>query len=135
MENIVRKGEITFNKQFLLFSPCFLTYIAFIFHFKCTIKCRLKFVSIWTSLKFCRLVMGYRQFQENCRCQCICSCFSCGFVYLGITNVFGGIRLSVPPRCCPSVHVQNISNFVSQTPATILLLLQYNLYSETTQGK
>ena len=24
----------------------------------CTLKCRLQFVSIWTSLKFCHLVMG-----------------------------------------------------------------------------
>ena len=26
--------------------------MAHIFHFKCTVKCRLQFVSIWTSLKF-----------------------------------------------------------------------------------
>ena len=59
VENIVRKGEIACNKQFLLFSQCFLPYMVLIFHFKCTFKCRLRFVSIWTSLKFCRLVMGY----------------------------------------------------------------------------
>ena len=58
MENIVRKGEIACNKQFLLFSQCFLPYIALIFHFECTLKCRLQFVSIWTSLKCCHLVMG-----------------------------------------------------------------------------
>ena len=57
-ENIVRKGEIACYKQFLLFSQCFLPYMALTFHFKCTLKCRLQFVSIWTSLKFCRLVMG-----------------------------------------------------------------------------
>ena len=28
------------------------------FHFKCALKCCLQFVSIWTSLKFCHLVMG-----------------------------------------------------------------------------
>ena len=62
MENIVRKGEIVCNKQFLLFSQCFLSYTVLIFNFKCTLKCRLHFVSIWTSLKFwtsikfCRLV-------------------------------------------------------------------------------
>ena len=38
MENIVRKGEIACNKQFLLFSQCFLLYIVLIFHFKCTLK-------------------------------------------------------------------------------------------------
>ena len=46
------------NMQFFLFSQCFLPYMALIFHSKCTLKCRLQLVSIWTSLKFCRLVMG-----------------------------------------------------------------------------
>ena len=55
--NIVKKGEIARNKQFLLFSQCFQPYIALIFHFKYTLKC-LQFVSIWTSLKYCHLVMG-----------------------------------------------------------------------------
>ena len=60
MENIVRKREIAFNKQFLLFSQCFPPYMVHIFFSKCTctLKCRLQFVSIWTSLKFCHLVMG-----------------------------------------------------------------------------
>ena len=52
VENIVRKGETACNNQFLLFSKCFLTYMALIFHFKCC----LQFVSIWTGLKFCCLV-------------------------------------------------------------------------------
>ena len=55
VENIVRKGEITCINQFLLFSQCFLPYMVLIFHFNCTLKCRLQFVSIWTSLKCCRL--------------------------------------------------------------------------------
>ena len=58
VENIVRKGEIACNKQFLLFLLCFLPYMALIFHFKYTLKCRLQFVPIWTSLKFCRLLIG-----------------------------------------------------------------------------
>ena len=41
------------------FSQCFLPYAVLIFHFKCSLKCCLQFVSIWTSLKFCRLVIGY----------------------------------------------------------------------------
>ena len=53
------KGEIAYNKHFLLFSQCFLPYVALIFHFKYTLKCRLQFVSIWTSLKYCCLEMGY----------------------------------------------------------------------------
>ena len=59
VENIVKKGEIACNKQFLLFSQCFSPYMALIFHFKCTLKCHLQYDLIWTSLKFCRLVMGY----------------------------------------------------------------------------
>ena len=47
----MRKLEIACNKQFLLFSQWFLPYMSLIFHFKCTLKCRLPFVSIWTSLK------------------------------------------------------------------------------------
>ena len=43
-ENIVRKGEIACNKQFLLFSQCFLSYKVLSFHFKVHLKCRLEFV-------------------------------------------------------------------------------------------
>ena len=60
-ENILRKGEIACNKQFLLFSKLFFYPImTLIFHFKCTLKFCLQFVSIWTSLKFCSLVMGLK---------------------------------------------------------------------------
>ena len=52
IKNIVRKGEIACNKQFLLFSKCFLPYMALIFHSKCTLKYRLQFVSIWTVYNF-----------------------------------------------------------------------------------
>ena len=51
MENIVRKGEIACNKQFLLFSQSFLPYMALIFHLKCTLKCRLQFVSSGNGLR------------------------------------------------------------------------------------
>ena len=37
----MRKGEIACDKQFLLFSQYFLPYIVLIFHFKCTLKCRM----------------------------------------------------------------------------------------------
>ena len=57
VENIVRKWEIACNKQFLLFSQCFLPYIVLIFHFKCTLECHLQFVSIRTSPIFRRLLM------------------------------------------------------------------------------
>ena len=63
--NIVRKGEIACNKQFLLFSQHSLPYMVIIFHFKCTLKCRLQFILIWTSLKFCCLVMG-----QGCKSKC-----------------------------------------------------------------
>ena len=51
VENVVRKGEFACNKQFLLFSQFFLPNIALHSHFKCTLKCRLQFVSIWINLK------------------------------------------------------------------------------------
>ena len=38
VKNIVRKGEIACNKQFLLFSQCFLPAMVLIFHFKCISK-------------------------------------------------------------------------------------------------
>ena len=57
VENMVRKGEFACYKQFLLFSQCFQAYMAINFHFKCTLKCRLQFVSILNMLTFCRLVM------------------------------------------------------------------------------
>ena len=38
----MRKGEIARDEQFLLFSQCFLPYMALIFHFKYTRKCRLQ---------------------------------------------------------------------------------------------
>ena len=59
MENFERNEEIACNKQFLLFSQCFLPTMALILHFKRTLKCRLQFVSIWTSLKLCGMVMGF----------------------------------------------------------------------------
>ena len=65
MENIVRKGEIACNKQFLLFPQCFLLYIALIFHFKCNQKCRLQFTLISTSLKFCGLVLNNANYQAH----------------------------------------------------------------------
>ena len=40
------KGEIACNKQFLIFSRCFPPYMALVFHFKCTLKCCLQFLSI-----------------------------------------------------------------------------------------
>ena len=55
----MRKEETACNKQFLLFSQCFLRYMALIFYIKCSLKCSLQFVSIWTSLICCCLVMGY----------------------------------------------------------------------------
>ena len=58
VKNIVRKGEIACNKHFLLFSQCFLPYMVLIFHFKCTLKFRMQFVPVRTSLKICCLLSG-----------------------------------------------------------------------------
>ena len=83
----MRKGEIACDKQFLLFSQCFLPYI--IFQFKYTLKCHLQLLSFWTSLKCC-LVMGLLfatqsltfndlekdAFQKHCRKRRNCSILS-----------------------------------------------------------
>ena len=69
----MRKGEIACNKQFLLFSQCFLPYMKLIFHFKCTLKCCLQFVSIWASLKFCHLVIWVNSFPNNSWFLRVCS--------------------------------------------------------------
>ena len=53
------------NKQLLLFSQCFLPYMTLIFYFKLTFKCRLQFVSIWTSLKFSLLAKGNSQLHNT----------------------------------------------------------------------
>ena len=57
------------NAAFLMHSRCIAVepYVALIFHFKSTLKCCLQFVSIWTSLEFCRLVMGYRVTAQQCQ--------------------------------------------------------------------
>ena len=72
MENIVRKGEIACNKRFLLFLQCFLSYMALTFNSKCILKCRLQFVSIWTSLTFYHLVVGEKtiEIKENAGDHC-----------------------------------------------------------------
>ena len=44
--NIVRKGEIACNKQFLVFLQCFEQYMALTFHLKWILKCCLQSVSI-----------------------------------------------------------------------------------------
>ena len=58
MENVVRKGEIACNKQFLHFSQCFLP---FIFHFYHTLKCRLQY-----DLLTCREKKRKFRFMPNC---------------------------------------------------------------------
>ena len=88
--NIVRKGEIACNKQFLLLSQCFLPYMVLMFRFKCTFKCRLQFVPIWTSLRFCRLVIGSHFFQ------CM--------VHFLVTSSTGPIEV-LSPRPCWCLHI------------------------------
>ena len=57
-ENTVGKGEIARNEQFLLFPQFFLPVWRTFCYFLQIQNCRLQTVSIWTSLKFCHLVMG-----------------------------------------------------------------------------
>ena len=51
-ENIVGKGEIAINEQFLLFSQCFLPVWRAFCYFRQIQNCRLQALSIWKSLKF-----------------------------------------------------------------------------------
>ena len=51
------KEKLLVTRNFSFFSQCFLSYMVLIFHFKCTLKWCLHFVSIWATLNFCCLVM------------------------------------------------------------------------------
>ena len=55
-ENIVGKGENAGNQHFLLFPQCFLPFTRQISNFQSCLFCCLQMLSIWTGLKFCRLV-------------------------------------------------------------------------------
>ena len=61
MKNIVREEEIACNKQFLLFSQCFLPYMVLIFHFKCTVKCRMQF---FFNLDWSKILFSGNGFQK-----------------------------------------------------------------------
>ena len=68
-ENIVRKGENAGNQHFLIFPQCFFaTNPKKKFCFKLHLFCRLQVLSIWTSLKICRLVKEQRlsRYQDFC---------------------------------------------------------------------
>ena len=54
------KEKLLVRSNFSFSQNVFIPYMALIFHFKCTSKCRLQFASIRTSLKFCGLVMGFK---------------------------------------------------------------------------
>ena len=54
----VEKGEIACNEQFLLYPQCFLPVQRTFCYLHPIQNCRLQTVSIWTSVKFCCLVMG-----------------------------------------------------------------------------
>ena len=57
-ENSVGKGEIARNEQFLLFPQRFLPFQRTFHRFHKIQNCRLQTLSIWTSLRFCRLGKG-----------------------------------------------------------------------------
>ena len=56
MENIVGKGENAGNQHFLLFPISFLPCWKQILMFELHLFCRLRMLSIWTSLKLCCVV-------------------------------------------------------------------------------
>ena len=55
-ENTIGKGENAGNQHFLLFPQCFLPFPEQISIFQSPLFCRLEMLSIWTGLKFCRVV-------------------------------------------------------------------------------
>ena len=65
MENIVRKGEIACNKQLLLFSQCFLSYMVLFFHFKCTLECCLQICFNLDQSKIFLSGNGLKELQES----------------------------------------------------------------------
>ena len=67
------------------------------FHFKCTQKCHLQFISIWTNLKYCRLVMGYFSYYQLSVFQllvyCLCQCSYQSFPVVSLLPVLHTIFL------------------------------------------
>ena len=57
-ENIEGKEENAGNQHFLLFPQCFLSYPKQILPFESPLILCLQLLSIWTGVKFCRLVKG-----------------------------------------------------------------------------
>ena len=58
LENIEGKGENAGDQHFLLFPQCFLLFTKQISNFQSLLFCCLQMLSIWTSPKYCRLVMS-----------------------------------------------------------------------------
>ena len=64
-ENIVGKGENAGNQQFLLFTQCFRPILKTNSVFKLNVFCCLQMLSIWASLKICRLVKSFNSFPHD----------------------------------------------------------------------
>ena len=56
---IEEKEEYAGSQHFLLFPTCFLSYPGQFLPCRSPLICRLQLLSIWTSLKYCRLVKNY----------------------------------------------------------------------------
>ena len=65
VENIVGNGEIDCNKQFLLFSQCFLPYTVLIFHFTCTFKMSSAICFNWDHSKILLSGNGLNRLNRN----------------------------------------------------------------------
>ena len=97
----MKKGEIQAISHFLIM---FSILMVLIFHFKCTLKCRLQFVSILTSLQFCHLVMGKmdRAYNPSHSCEplmCSVTRYHCSFFGLAVFE--GNIKVFLEHcHCC-----------------------------------
>ena len=64
LENVVGKAENAGKQHFLLFPQCFIPFTKQISNFQSLLLCRLQMLSIWTSLKYCRLLLFYATFNN-----------------------------------------------------------------------
>ena len=82
-KNIVGKGEIACDKQFLLFPQCFLFYQRISTQLYHLLACTLHFLSVWKNMKY----IVWRKGLSFCETVRVMTCQSCG--YLKITSLMG----------------------------------------------
>ena len=87
LENIVGKGENAGNQYFLLCPQYFLLFTKQISNLQSLLFCCLQILAIWTSLKYCRMVMSYIYMDSGCH---VCNMLMLQYIFccLFCHNVF-----------------------------------------------